>query len=476
MTADDETRASRGINGGSADPPRPNPGLPAWQPPGGGPGAKNRPARATPTAGAPADTAAIHARAPGAGDTAARSAADSRHPPRWLPRALAMTVAAVFIGIFLWRALGSLGALLVNVLISFFLMLALEPIVVWLVKHKWRRGAAAGVALLGAILLVLVLLALFGNLFVQQMIQLVQTIPDLYSDAQKWIESHLDVQVPSSEELVQQGMARFGPNITSGVVLVGTTLLGGLFAVTTIMLVTYYLLAAGPKLRVAICRWLPPDRQQEVLNIWEISQRKVSDFINSRLVLAALSSVFTFAFLAILGTPYSLPLAVFTGVVSQFVPTIGTYLGGALPVVVALAAQGLPQAIAVLLFIIGYQQIENLIFAPRVSARAMKMNPAVSFLVVLGFAAVFGPIGAFLALPIAATVQAVADTYLERHELIESHMLHDPEPEDHGDRRWHGVESGADADAVAASAAEEAAAAEREAAEDRAAGRDDERR
>src|SRR5690606_23441646 len=60
---------------------------------------------------------------------------DSRRPPRWVPRALAMAVVAVFVGIFAWYALGQLKALGVNILIAFFVALALEPIVVWLVRH-----------------------------------------------------------------------------------------------------------------------------------------------------------------------------------------------------------------------------------------------------------------------------------------------------------------------------------------------------
>lgn len=175
-----------------------------------------------------------------------------------------------------------------------------------------------------------------------------------------------------------------------------------------------------------MCRWLTPARQQEVLTLWEITQVKVSDFINSRIGLAALSSAFTFVFLLIIRMPYALPLAVFVGVVSQFVPTIGTYLGGALPVAVALTSQGMPQALGVLAYIIAYQQVENLYFSPKVSARALEMNPAVSFLAVLAFGALFGALGAFLALPVAATIQATANTYLRRHALIESRMLQDP--------------------------------------------------
>jgi len=353
---------------------------------------------------------------------------DARRAPRWLPRALLLAIVAVFVGIFAWNALGALQGLLVNLLIAFFIGLALEPIVVWLVRHGWRRGLAASVALIGSLVVVVVVLALFGNLFVQQLIQLVQAVPDFYVGIQELAADRFDLRLPNSDDLIAQAVDQFGQDVASGALLVGTSILNGVFATLTILLVTYYLLAAGPRFRAAVCRWLTPDRQEEVLRLWEITQVKVSDFINSRIVLAALSGVLTFVFLAILQTPYALPLAVFTGVVSQFVPTIGTYIGGALPVVVALTSQGVPQALGVLAFIIGYQQVENLYFSPKVSARALEMNPAVSFVVVLAFGAVFGPLGAFLSLPVAATIQAVANTYLQRHELIQSHMLHDPGP------------------------------------------------
>lgn len=352
---------------------------------------------------------------------------DSRRPPRWLGRGLVMVVVAVFVAMFLWYALGALAGLGVDVLVAFFLALALEPMVLWLVRHGWRRQVAALVTLFGSVVVAVGLVALFGNLFVQQLVELFSALPGLYADLQDWLASSLGVTVPGTDELVREIVDRWGDDVASGVFLVGTTLVSALFAITTVLLVAYYLLAAGPRFRAAICAWLTPDRQGEVLHLWEVTQRKVSDFISSRIVLAMLSNAFTFVFLTILGTPYAIPLALFTGIVSQFVPTIGTYIGGALPVVVALSAQGVPQAVAVLVFVVAYQQLENFVFSPKVSAHALEMNPAVSFLVVLGSGAVFGPIGAFLGLPVAATVQAVASTYLQRHEIIDSDLLHDPE-------------------------------------------------
>ncbi|WP_418275941.1 AI-2E family transporter [Isoptericola jiangsuensis] len=357
---------------------------------------------------------------------------DSKRPPRWVPRVFVMGAVGVFVAIWTWTALGDLSTIFVYLLIAFFVALALEPIVVWLVRHGWRRGVAAGTALFGSVIVAGVVLAMFGNLFVQQLLQLVGALPELYAAVRRELQASLDVTLPPSDDLLEQLVSEYGTDVATGTLAVGATLVGVVFGALTIGLVTYYLMAAGPQFRVAVCRWLRPDRQTEVLRLWEITQVKVSDFISSRVVLAALSAAFTGVFLVILGTPYALPLALFTGVVSQFVPTIGTYIGGALPVAVALTSQGLPYGLGVLAFIIGYQQLENLYFSPKISARALEMNPAVSFVAVLAFGAVFGALGAFLALPIAATIQAVGNTYLTRHELVDSDMLRDPEPRTSG--------------------------------------------
>lgn len=351
---------------------------------------------------------------------------ESPRPPRWFPRALLLTVLTVFAGIFVWRAMGSLTALFVNLIIALFLALAMEPMIVWLVKHGWKRGGATAVVLFGLLGAGLAVLALFGQLFVEQAGELIKTLPSTYESAADWIEKQFKVDVPEMADLQAQLIQDWGNEVASRALAIGTSVLSGIFAFTTILLVAYYLAAAGPRFRASICGWLSPKNQNEVLKLWEITQTKISDYINSRVVLAAMSSLATGIFLTIIQIPYALPLALFTGVVSQFVPTIGTYIGGALPIVFALTTDGPKKAILVLAFIIAYQQVENLWLSPKVSAKALEMNPAVSFVVVLAFGAVFGPLGAFLSLPVAATIQAVATTYLRRHELVDSHMLRDP--------------------------------------------------
>ncbi|WP_456843945.1 AI-2E family transporter [Cellulomonas sp. P5_C6] len=359
---------------------------------------------------------------------------DPRKPPQWLPRALLMAAVAVFLGLFAWKALAQLGNVIFIIVISWFLSLAMEPLIRWLVARGLRRTRATGVVMSVSLLAILAVIALFGGLFITQLVELVQSLPEYYAQFADWVTTTFAVDMPEADDLLINLSAHW-QELAPGLIGLGSSIVGGLFTASSVLLVVYYMASAGPRLRAAICRMLAPARQREVLRLWEVSQEKVADFINSRIVLAALSTAFTFLFLSLLHIPYALPLAAFTGVVSQFVPTIGTYIGGALPVAVALAIDPV-KGLLVLAFIIAYQQVENLVFSPKVSSRSLEINPAVSFLGVIGFGAVFGPIGAFLALPVVATVQAVSSTYIRRHDLIDDELLKEDEAALRRQRGW----------------------------------------
>lgn len=370
---------------------------------------------------------------------------DSRRPPAWLPRALLQAAFAIVVGILAWRALGALQNVITILVLAWFIALAMEPPIRWLVRHGIRRTRATGLVMLAAGVITVVVLALFGGLFVQQVVDFAKHLPDYYADLAAWVDERFDASLPTADEALNT-LAQHWQTLAPGIIGAGASLVGGIFTGTSILLVTYYMASAGPRFRAAVLAYLEPARQREVLRIWEVSQEKVADYINSRLVLAALSTAFTWIFFEIISLPYALPLAAFTGVVSQFVPTIGTYIGGALPVAVSLTVSPL-KAVLVVVWIVAYQQVENYVFSPKISARALALNPAVSFIGVIGFGAVFGAMGAFLALPVLATIQAVASTYVRRHEIVDDPLLHE---DAEALRRNHGWEELPDPDASGA--------------------------
>jgi predicted PurR-regulated permease PerM len=105
-------------------------------------------------------------------------------------------------------------------------------------------------------------------------------------------------------------------------------------------------------------------------------------------------------------------------VLSQFIPVIGTYIAGALPVLIA-TLDSPRTGLWVFVVVAVYQQVENYGLAPKITARTMELHVAVAFGAVIAGAAVLGVVGALLALPFTATVQAFISTYAQQHDIDE---------------------------------------------------------
>ena len=148
-----------------------------------------------------------------------------------------------------------------------------------------------------------------------------------------------------------------------------------------------------------------------------LTAQKTGSYVGARVVLATLSMVCSGIVFALIGLPYWLPLAMWTGIVAQFVPTIGTYIAIVLPVLVGLLSPNPWLGVIALVWGLLYQQVENIAVEPKISARAVDVNPAVSFGAVLLGTALFGIAGAFLAVPVAAMLLALVDIYAKRYDL-----------------------------------------------------------
>jgi predicted PurR-regulated permease PerM len=196
---------------------------------------------------------------------------------------------------------------------------------------------------------------------------------------------------------------------------------GVIFQMLSVLLFTYYLVADGPRMRRGLCSRLNPARQAQVLKAWELAITKTGGYLYSRALLALLSAFFHWIVFQSAAIQAPIPLAIWVGLVSQFLPVIGTYIAGVLPVLITFLDSPVKAAI-VLGFIIVYQQVENYFFAPRITARTMELHPAVAFGAALAGFSLLGGAGAILALPAAAMLQALIGSWGERHEVIESHL------------------------------------------------------
>ncbi len=152
--------------------------------------------------------------------------------------------------------------------------------------------------------------------------------------------------------------------------------------------------------------------------VWNLAVESMGGYIYSRLILAVLSGALAAAFLSAMGVRFALSLGIWVGVLSQFIPVVGTYLAAILPAVVALTFNDVTTMIWVLLFFVAYQQVENYLISPRITKRTMEIHPAISVAAILAGGALLGGLGVILALPMTGIIQAMISESRKRHDVI----------------------------------------------------------
>jgi predicted PurR-regulated permease PerM len=354
--------------------------------------------------------------------------------PKWVPRVILISILSVAAALGTWQVIKKLSDLLIWLMISLFLSFALEPAVNWLQQRGWKRGLATAVLLFGLFVLGTVLVASMIPLVIQQVRDLIDNVPLYLADVSEYSKRWFDYEI-STDEIIEQlqgvdvSLADYARNLAGNLLGVGAAILGAVFQLFTIGLFTFYLVADGPRLRRTVCSILPPARQREVLWAWDVAIEKTGGYLYSRLLLAVVAGVTSFIAMTVLGVPFALPLALWMGLLSQFIPVVGTYIAAAVPLLVALLNEPVSALILGIYFAV-YQQVENYLLSPRITARTMQLHPAVAFGAAIAGGSLMGAIGAFLALPAAAIVQAGLSTYLTRHEVLDDELTRNIEEPD----------------------------------------------
>lgn len=332
--------------------------------------------------------------------------------------------------------------------ISLFLSFAIEPAVSYLAKRGWRRGAATGLVFLVILLAAAGLIALLVPAIVTGTRQLIAVLPDLVHNLARYLRP-LGIQVNQAD--IETQVRTYGNRLLSnavpllgGIVQVATGIFSGVFQALAIALFTFYMVARGPQMRRAVLSRFRPGRQRRILFVWERAIEQTGGYFYSRLLLAVINGALMYAVLRWREVPFAAPLAVFEGVVAEFIPIVGTYIAGAAPVLVALLYDPV-DALIVLIWILLYQQAENYFLSPRLTAKTMALPAPIAFAAALVGGALGGILFAFLALPAAGVILAAVRAYGRYYEVVDSDKTGGPtlaprERERSGTRRrwWPG--------------------------------------
>ncbi|MEI2730970.1 MAG: AI-2E family transporter [Dermatophilaceae bacterium] len=367
---------------------------------------------------------------------------DSDRRPRWIalaPASVRHTVLVVFaavvgLTIAVW-AFQALSSFLFLLLLAWLLSIAMEPMVLWLIRLGLRRGLAAGVVILAMMLIVVGVAAMFGQVFVSQAQELKDSFPAAVRNVVEWLNStfHTSFDVAQIEQGLQQlpeKLPELAQQYGGGLLGVFGAAVTAMFDLVTILVFAYYLSADSIRLRQTIGSFLPPRYQPVLMTVWTIAVEKTGGYVVSKLVLALVSAIFHAVFFRIIDVPFWLPLGVLAGITSQFVPIIGTYIGVILPALFAALHRPI-SVVWIVVFATIYQQIESYWFTPMVSRRTMDIHPALALASVFVGVGLVGPIGALIGIPVTAAVLTIVETFRARHDLLpELVALEDAEASD----------------------------------------------
>lgn len=186
--------------------------------------------------------------------------------------------------------------------------------------------------------------------------------------------------------------------------------------IITVIVLTFYFIYDYDRLLKLFLDIFPYQEKNKLKGILGEVANVTGEYVRGNVVISIISAVIVFIGLLVIGLPFALPLAIFSGVM-DLLPLVGSTIGAVPALLVAFSLSPLKGLFVIILFLL-YQQVENVFISPVIYNKALNLYPALVFLVVIIGASLFGIFGAFLALPVAASIPAVIDyhkNYKERH-------------------------------------------------------------
>jgi len=352
--------------------------------------------------------------------------------PRWVQ--LVLLPLALLGAYGLVRAAGPIALLFT---IAALIALLLNPFVTLLRRRGLPRGLAVSAVMLALVLLLGGLGALLANPIAEQVSAFQRSVPDLVDDAnagladlQAWLDRNgIGVQIKEPGETALQTL---GTQIAEGsgdlVAFTSealTLLVEASIALILIVVLAIYMLLYGERIGQAVRSIVPRGDGSADDDFPTRIQAAVFGYVRGQLMFSTIMGVSAGVMIYVLGSvgifedgrTYALFFGLFYGF-AELIPYVGPAIGAAPPVLICLFGGEPLDALWLTIAFTALQQIEGHIVAPQVFGHHLRINPLLVIFALLMGGQLYGIVGAFVALPIAAILRETL-VYLRRHLVLE---------------------------------------------------------
>lgn len=250
---------------------------------------------------------------------------------------------------------------------------------------------------------------------VEQALQLWSALPGMLERGQAFLISKGLLRGPIEwRDLVQSAPVGGGTKAVGTLFGAVTGVLGGLFGLLTILILTFYLLVEADALHHTFLRLFPRRSRSRVADASREITLKVSAWLGGQLLLGTIIGITSAIGLWLLGIPYFYVLALISAV-GELIPVVGPILA-AIPAIAVASSVSLQKVLLVVAFFILQQQFENHVLVPKVMERQVGISPVTVILALLVGGKLLGILGAILAVPTAAILQVVISELMSRED------------------------------------------------------------
>ncbi|WP_345711707.1 AI-2E family transporter [Kineococcus glutinatus] len=299
------------------------------------------------------------------------------------------------------------------IVVAAFFAVALYPVVGW-VQRRLLGGRVRVLATLVVFLVILIALAGIGTLFVvplaQEGTRFAGQLPQLVDDARAGRGPVGDLlERTDALRYVQDNQERireFATGLTTPAAGVLSGVATGVAGVATIFVLAFLMVLEGPKVVDGFTNLFAPATGQRLRRVGADCAKSVTGYISGNLLISVICGTLTYVVLKVTGVPFAGLIALFVGL-ADLIPLVGATIG-AVVASVAGFVESVPAGIAVVVFFLVYQQLENHLLQPLIFARTVKLNPLTVVVAILLAVELAGILGALLAIPVASIVQVIA--------------------------------------------------------------------
>ena len=255
--------------------------------------------------------------------------------------------------------------------IATFLAVAMAGPVNFFQRHM-RRGFAIALTYFGLLLIPIGLGAALVPPIVTEISDVATNAPEYVQDVEDYVNdnetlSDLNEKYDITEKLTEEAEKLPSKAGDAAGVLrdIGFGLVSSIFAGVTILILSIFMVSAGPRWIEGFIRAQRPEHAERIERTLRRIANAIGNYVGGALLQATIAGLASFIMLTILGVPFAGPLAVVV-FVFDLIPVVGATIASVLVAIVA-AFVNFPIALIVwVVFAIVYQQVENYVIQPQI--------------------------------------------------------------------------------------------------------------